>query len=199
MFEVVRLRRISALIVASIFIAACSGGSPSVDEYVESLNALVDEYSPRGEAMWLEYGENPSPTMDDLRELLDATAELRIEIDEALRDVEAPGQLAQSHEQWASWHSRLLEADRALASRAAAAANWDEYLGSAEVANWVEVLRQGSVICADYEARLNSTDAAELFAGAAWMPSDLTDVVHAAIGCDAFPEDIDDLSSIYGR
>lgn len=192
------MRRIAAFVVATV-VVACGGGSPSVDEYVESLNALVDEYSPRGEAMWLEYSENPSPTMDDLRTLLDATAELRLEIDEALRAVEAPEQLAESHEQWAAWHARLMEADQALADRAATAAGWEEYLGSVAMADWVEVVREGSELCADYEARLNSTDAAELFAGTAWMPSDLTDVVHAAIGCDAFPEDIDDLASIYGR
>ena len=193
------MRRIATCVLALVFVAACGGGSPSVNDYVETLNELADEYSPRGEAMWLQYGESPSPTMDDLRTLLDATAELRVEIDESLHDVEAPEQLAESHQAWAAWHSRLLAADQALVSRAAAAASWDDYLGSAEVATWVEVLREGSVLCADYEASLNSTDAAELFAGTAWMPSELTDVVHAVLGCDAFPEDFDDLATIYSR
>jgi hypothetical protein len=149
--------------------------------------------------MWVEYAESSSPTMDDLRTLLDATVELRLEIDEALHDVEAPEQLEESHQQWAAWHSRLLAADQAAASRAAKASNWDEYLGSDEVARWVETLREGAVLCLDYETRLNSTEASELFAGTAWMPSQLTDVVHAFLGCDAFPDDVDDLSSIYGR
>ena len=170
-----------------------------MDEYVQDLNALNDEFSPRGEAMWLDYGESPLPTLDDLRTLLDGTVGLRIEIEEALGDLEAPDEIAHAHLQWISWHSRLLAADQALASRATTVASWDEYLGSDEVARWVEVLREGSLLCAEYEARLNSTEAAELFAGTAWMPNQLTDVVHAVIGCDAFPEDVDDLAAIYRR
>jgi hypothetical protein len=52
---------------------------------------------------------------------------------------------------------------------------------------------------AEFVARLNSTEAQDLFADTAWMPSELTEVVHAVIGCENFPDDVDDLAAIFNH
>ena len=62
-----------------------------------------------------------------------------------------------------------------------------------------ETLEEGSSLCDEVEGRLNDSDSQELFAGTAWMPSDLADVVHAVIGCESFPEDLDNVSSVFDR
>ena len=188
--------RVTACVLATLLIAACGGGSPSVNDYVDSLNAMNDEYSPRGEAIWLDYTRNPAPTVDDLQAMLDANVALRIEIDEALGEVEAPEQIADLHDRWTAWHSRLLGAERAQAARAAATSSLDEFVQSAEFEGWGAALNDGSVLCAEFEGVLNSTESEQLFADTAWMPSDLTEVVHAVIGCESFPDDIGDIASL---
>lgn len=191
------MRKAIACVAAILLLAGCGGGSPSVNDYVEALNALNDEYSPRGEAMWLEYTKNPAPAVDDLRVLLDTNLELRTDVEDALGEVEAPEQIADLHDRWLAWHSGLLAAERAQVARAATASSLDEFVQSAEFDGWAESLREGSALCAEYEGTLNSTEAQELFAGTPWMPSDLTEVVHAVIGCESFPDDFDDLATIF--
>lgn len=168
-----------------------------MNDYAEVLTALNAEYAPQGEALWLRYGENPAPTVEDLRTLMDATVSLRLEIDEALREIDAPEQIGELHDRWATWHARLVSDEKALAARAAASSSLDEYVQGAEIKGYLDTLKEGKVLCAEVEGRLNSTDAQELFADTAWMPSDLTEVVHAAIGCDAFPDDIDEIAATF--
>lgn len=193
------MRRVIVLLAALMLLAGCGGGSPSLNDYVDALNVMNDDFSPRGEANYVEYLEKPAPTIDDLRALVDANLALRLDVEDALGELDAPDQISGLHDQWIAWHSRLLEADRAQAERAASAGNLDEFLSSAELTEWGATLREGSVLCADFEERLNSTEALDLFADTAWMPSDLTEVVQAAIGCDNFPDDLDDLAAIYRR
>ncbi len=193
------MRGAATFLTVLTLVTGCGGGSPTLNEYVDALNVMNDEFSPRGEANYVEYLAKPAPTIDDLRTLLDANLALRIDIEEALGDLEAPDQISEIHAQWIAWHSRLLAADRGQATRAASVGSLDEFLVSAEFAEWGNALKDGSVLCAEFEGRLNSTEAQDLFADTAWMPSDLTKVVHAAIGCASFPDDLDDLAVIYRR
>ena len=190
------MRRANLLFAAALLFVGCGGGNVSVDDYVEALNAMNTEFSPRGEAIWLEYTQNAAPTVDDLRALLDSTLELRTDVEEALGDVEAPDQIADLHARWIDWHSGLLAAERAQAARAATASSLDEFVQSAEFGGWADALREGSAMCSEFEGTLNSTEAQNLFADTAWMPSDLTNAVHAVIGCESFPDDIDDLATL---
>lgn len=184
-------------VVVVALVPGCGGGSTSVDDYVEVLNAMNAEYAPQGEAIWLEYGGKSVPTVEDVRALVDAAVALRRNIDEALSEVEAPEQIAELHGRWTAWHARLLAAEKALAARAATASTLNEYVQGAEMQGYLDTLKEGKVLCAEVEGTLNSTDAQELFADTAWLPTDLTEVVHAVIGCDSFPEDIDEIASLF--
>jgi hypothetical protein len=158
---------------------------------------MNEEFSPRGEAIWSGYLEKATPTMVDLRVMLDANVALRADVDKALRDLEAPEEIADLHDGWTAWHWQLFAAETAQAARAATAVSLDEFLQSSELKAWATALQEGSVLCDEVERRLNDTEAAELFADTAWMPSDLTDVVHAVVGCESFPEDIDNIAAIF--
>ena len=148
---------------------------------------MTEEYAPQGEALWLQYQENPTPTMEDVRTL----------IDEDLGAVEAPEQIAEVHNRWATWHTQLVAAEQALVAHAATANSLAEYVQGVEMQGYLETLKEGKALCAEVEGTLNSTDAQELFADTAWMPSQLTEVVHAVIGCDAFPDDIDEIARLF--
>ena len=190
---------LAGFVLVSALVSGCGDGQPSVTDYVEALNAMNEEFSPRGEAIWYSYLGKTGPTMDDLRTLLDANVALRADVDEALDEIEAPEQIADLHDGWTAWHSKLFAAETAQAARAATAGSLDEFLQSAEFEAWAETLEEGSSLCDEVEGRLNDSDSQELFAGTAWMPSDLADVVHAVIGCESFPEDLDNVSSVFDR
>ena len=187
------------ILAVALIVTGCSGGGSSVNDYVEGLNTMNNEFSPRGEANFREFGSNPEPTLDDLRALLNANVALRPDVQDALEALDAPSQIDDLNESWAGWHAGFLAAEQAQSARAAKVGSWDEFLDSAEFAEWGVSIRDGAALCAGFERRLNSTEAAELFSGTAWMPSELTEVVHAVIGCESFPDDLNDLAQIYGR
>jgi hypothetical protein len=54
-------------ITVLVLLTGCGDSNPSLNEYVEALNVMNDEFSPRGEAIFGEYLGKPAPTMDDLR------------------------------------------------------------------------------------------------------------------------------------
>ena len=81
--------------------------------------------------------------------------------------------------------------------RAATASSLDEFVQSAEFGEFADALREGSVLCAEFEGTLNSTEARNLFADTAWMPSDLTDIAHAVIGYESFLGDVGDLATVF--
>jgi hypothetical protein len=194
------VRNLSAgLLLAAALVVSCGQDGPSLSDYVESLNAMDAQFSARGEAIWATYLEKPASTIDDLRALMDANVALRIDVDDALDAIDAPEHIADMHADWVVWHSRLLDAERAQTARAATAASVEEFLESEELRAWVAVLEQGSMLCAEVEARLNATEAREVFADTPWMPGDLTEVVHAAIGCQNFPEDFSDVPALFGH
>jgi hypothetical protein len=188
---------LSGLVLVSTLVSGCGTGSPSLTDYVETLNSMNEEFSPRGEAIWSGYLEKATPTMADLQAMLDANVALRADVDNALHELEPPEQIADLHDGWTAWHSQLFAAETAQAARAATAGSLDEFLQSSEFEAWATALQDGSVLCDEVERRLNDTEASELFADTAWMPSDLTDVVHAVVGCESFPEDLDNLAAIF--
>ncbi len=193
------MRGTMAILAAVLLATGCGGGNPSVNDYVEALNAMNDEFSPRGEANYVEFLGHPEPTLDDLRALLSANVILRLEIQDALEALDAPEQIESLNDSWVAWHAEFLAAAEAQSVFAATAGSWDEFLDSGEFGAWSDSMRDGAALCADVEGRLNSAEAAELFSGTAWMPSELTDIVHAVIGCESFPDNLDDLAAIYGR
>jgi hypothetical protein len=47
--------------------------------------------------------------------------------------------------------------------------------------------------CVDIQAELDATAEREIFAETPWIPSDLKEVVEAALGCAAWPENPEDM------
>jgi hypothetical protein len=48
-------------------------------------------------------------------------------------------------------------------------------------------------ICDGFQARLDATAAGGAFADTPWIPSEMKEVVEAALGCQSFPEDPEDV------
>jgi len=121
--------------------------------------------------------------------LLGTNVALQVDVQVELEALNAPEPIDDLNDSWVRWHGSFL----------GAAEDWDEFLKSAEFAAWGDTMRDGADPCDDFERELIDTDADNLFAGTAWMPSYLTKAVRAVIGCDAFPDDLDNLAAIYGK
>ncbi|NNL98167.1 MAG: hypothetical protein HKO63_08175, partial [Acidimicrobiia bacterium] len=84
---------ISRLALAAILLAACGGSSLSMAEYGDRLEEIRRTFEPRAEAAWVDYLQLADPTLQDLKTLSDREVAVRLEIEEALRDLTAPSEV----------------------------------------------------------------------------------------------------------
>jgi hypothetical protein len=90
----------------------------------------------------------------------------------------------------------MREAGEGLGVTAGTAGSWDELLQSAEYQTFETTLTGGAEVCNEFQAKLDATAARGIFADTPWIPSDMTDVADAVIGCDTVPEDLD---AVFGQ
>ena len=162
-----------------------------MSEYGDRLEEIRETYEPRAESAWLEYLALAQPTLADLKALSDQEVAVRIDIEGALRELEAPPEVEDLHDLLAGWTARMRDAGAALGERAELAATWEGLLASAEYRRFEEALTGGIELCNEFQARLDATAARGAFADTPWIPGDLSDVADAVIGCETIPEDLD--------
>ena len=93
----------------------------------------------------------------------------------------------------ADWITALRQAGEGLRDRAGTVAGWDNLFESAEYRTFETTLTGGTVVCAEFQAKLDTTAARGVFADTPWIPSEMKEVVDAVIGCDTIPEDVDNV------
>lgn len=180
----------------SLLLVACGSSNLSMAEYGDRLESIRMTYAPRAEAAWIEFLELPDPTMRDLKALADREVAIRVEIEESIRALDAPDEMAEFNELLADWTAAMREAGTALAVRAEASGGWDELLQSSEYRAFATTLTGGAEVCNDFQAKLDATKARGVFADTPWIPAELKDVADAVIGCETIPEDLD---AVFGR
>ena len=167
-----------------------------MSEYGDRLESIRMTYAPRAEAAWTEFLQLPDPTMDDLKALADREVAVRVQIEESIRALDAPDEMAELNELLADWTAAMRDAGTALAARADVSDGWNELLESAEYRAFATMLTGGITVCNDFQAKLDATAARGVFADTPWIPGDLNDVADAVIGCERIPEDLD---AVFGR
>lgn len=185
------MRYILAGLGLTVALAACGGSELSMSEYGDRLNEVVGAYGPQAEAAWIEFGELPEPTLEDVETLFDRDVATRVGIEAAFQDLDPPTEVAELHDLLVRWITDLTDADQALLARVGTVRSWDEFLESAEYRTFEEALLAGAEVCNGFQAALDATAARGLFAETPWMPGDLKDIADAVIGCDAIPDDLD--------
>jgi hypothetical protein len=174
-----------------LFLSGCSGGGLSLTEYVDSLNATGDRTNPRAEALIAELERSITPR--DVNATMERMVALRIESVEATEALDPPEQIANLHELFLGWELRLLPIEEALAARAGTVAGWEEFFESPEVADYRAALVEGRQVCIEFQARLDATAERGVFADTPWLPSALSEIVDARLGCGLFPENPEDI------
>jgi hypothetical protein len=169
-----------------LLLSACGGSGLSLTEYVDRLNAAGDRLNPRAEALISELERSTSPK--EVGATMERMAALRIESVESTEALDPPEQIANLHDLFLSWEKRLLPIEEALAVRAGTVAGWEEFFDTDEVAAYRAALVEGKQVCIEFQTMLDATAERGVFADTPWLPSALSEVVEARLGCDLFPE-----------
>jgi len=183
-----------------LLVSGCGGGAMSLTEYVESVNVIVgnaaQQYesllaSPRGDVLGVDRSQLNAFTPQDLQAALEQTSAIETEFKEAVEELEPPDAVADLHRFLID--PELTEVEAALAHRAGSAASWDELSASAEMAAYRAVLTRDRLDCFELEAELDATADRGAFADTPWLPSEMKEIVDAALGCVGFPAQPDDV------
>ena len=198
------MRRVYAGALLALIITACGGGGElSVTDYVASLNAVVDtargEYeslvtSPEGAVLIAKREQLAEYTPRDLQTALGALRDIEVGVEESVGAIQPPEGVADIHNFWFNFDSNFVPAQEALASRAGAAADWDELSESPEMAAYRTALADDKRVCAEFEAQLNTPEEErENLTDVPWIPSVMKQIVEAVLGCQGNPEHPEDV------
>ena len=183
--------------VCMMLVSGCGGGEMSLTEYVDRINAVEYQASRQGEELVASAEQIVDLTPQDLQAGLELAYAIRIEVKDATDDIEPPDQVADLHELIFDWHTRFIDIERALATRAGTAedtaADWAELSSSSEMAAYRTAIIEGKEVCDEFQAQLDATAERGEFADVPWLPTQLKEVVVAVLGCDWFPANPEDL------
>jgi hypothetical protein len=177
----------------------CSGGEPSLTEYVERMNDVAGQASQRaGELFFTDAAEVTDFTPQMVAASLETgLREIRIPLQEAVDAIEPPDQLADLHHRMWDWHAEFIAIEEALAARVATTedteAGWEGLSDSPEMGAYRASIAEGKQLCTDLQADLDATSERGDFADTPWLPGEMKEVVSAALGCEWFPERPEDV------
>jgi hypothetical protein len=154
--------------------------------YVDRLNAINDRTAPQAEALISELERATTP--GEAGAAMERMMALRIESVEATDALVPPESIADLHQLTLSWEKGLVPIEEAFAARAGSVSGWEELFESSEVEAYRAALVEGKQVCTEFQARLDATADRGVFADTPWIPSALSEVVEARLGCDLFPE-----------
>jgi hypothetical protein len=158
----------------------------SMSEYVDEMNTIGVRIAQQSEVVFAEAEQIATPS--DVNAMMERVQPLRIEVLEGFEGLDPPEQVADLHRLISDWMTKIILAEEALAARASAVADWEEFSQSSEVTAYRAALAEGKTVCADFQAKLDATAGRGVFADTPWIPGELKEVVDAALGCESFPE-----------
>jgi len=187
----------SSALFLVLLLCGCGGSEMSLTEYTERINAAEIRASQQGEALAAEAEEVVDFTPQDLQAVLEQARVIRIEVDEAVDQIEPPEQISDIHNLIFDWHEEFITIEEALAVRAGTtpdtAAGWTELSDSPEMAAYRQAIAEGKQVCIDFQSRLDATEERGVFTDTPWIPGEMKEVVERVLGCGWFPEDPEDV------
>ncbi|MEE9581367.1 MAG: hypothetical protein V3W36_00350 [Acidimicrobiia bacterium] len=187
-------RSVPVLLGIALLLGGCGGGEMSMTDYGERIDAAATEASQRAEELFADAVWTADATPRQLQGLLErGLLEIRIPLQESVEGIDPPAQIADLHDLMWDWHSDFISVEQALVARVGEAEDsvegWTALSESPQVAAYRSAIAEGKQICDSFQARLDATAAAGAFADTPWIPSEMKEVVEAALGCQWFPED----------
>jgi hypothetical protein len=187
----------SSALCLGLLLCSCGASEMSLTEYTERINAAEIRASQQGGALAAEAGEVVDFTPQDLQAVLEQARVIRIEVDEAVDQIEPPEQISDLHNLVFEWHEEFITIEEALAVRAGTtphtAAGWTELSESPEMAAYRQAIAEGKQVCIDFQSRLDATEERGVFTDTPWIPGEMKEVVERVLGCGWFPENPEDV------
>ena len=178
-------------LVVIVVASGCGGGDMSLSEYVDEMNTIGARIAQQSEVVFAEAEQIATP--GDVNAMMERVEPLRIEVLEGFERLDPPEQVADLHRLISEWMAKIVLVEEALAARASAVAGWEEFSQSSEMTDYRAALAEGKTVCVDFQAKLDATAARGVFADTPWIPGELKEVVDAALGCESFPENSEDV------
>lgn len=185
-----------AVLALVVSLAGCGSGEMSLDEYAERVDEIVgDAYqswqdlvsSPDGAVLVADAGGLAGFHPSDLGSALERLIEIEEGVLAATAEIDPPDRIEDLHD--LLFDSAFTQVERALASRAATAADWAELSATAEMAAYRTALAEDKARCEAFEGHLEGTTGAASFEGMPWVPSGMTEIVEILLDCDGYPDD----------
>jgi hypothetical protein len=187
----------SSALCLVLLLCGCGGSEMSLTEYTERINAAEVRASEQGQELADKTDEIVDFTPQDLQAVLEEARVIRIEVDEAVDQIEPPEQISDIHNLIFDWHEEFITIEEALAVRAGTtphtAAGWTELSDSPEMAAYREAIADGKQVCIDFQSRLDATEERGVFTDTPWIPGEMKEVVERVLGCVWFPENPEDV------
>jgi hypothetical protein len=182
----------------ALLITACGGSEITMTEYVDSLNAIVDQARQQYEelaasaesgVLAAERDELVEFAPRDLQVALVRVRQIEAFVDEATSAIDPPEQIAELHNFFFDFDSEFISAQEALAVRAGTAVDWNELSNTPEMAAYRMALGEDKQSCIDAQAHVNTIgEQGEDFADTPWIPTELKEIFEVVLGCDGYPE-----------
>ena len=127
----------------ALLISACGGGEMTLTEYVDSLNAIVEQARQQYEelaasaesgVLAAEQDQLSEFTPQDLQAALVHVRQIEALVDEGTSAIDPPEQVAELHNLFFDFDSEFISAQEALAARAGTAVDWNELSNTPEMA-----------------------------------------------------------------
>ena len=173
-------------VIGLMVVASCGGGSLTVSEYADAAEDLVAEMVDGFasiDATW----ESEAPTVEGARRYWDARLQIRHDFLDGVEGLDPPEGVVDMHATALDLFGRMTAADEALAARVATFETIEGHRSWLDTPEGMESLAVLEDVFAFCRASQTTFDASggprETMAGAAWLPSELTERISVAFGC----------------
>ncbi len=191
------MRRVWIGLCLVLVLGACGGAESPLTDYVESVNAIVEEArlqyealveSPEGGVLVADPSELAGFTPQDLQIALEKVRIIETGVEEATAAIDPPPQVAELHHVFFDIDSQFIASQEALAVRAGSAQDWMELSETPEMAAYRTALANDKQECIAAQAEVNAiAEQRESFADTPWMPAELKEAFEVAFGCNGYP------------
>jgi hypothetical protein len=138
-----------------VAVAACSGGTMSGNEYVESLNALVVDAGTDLEDSLAAYQQVADPTLEDFIDFVEQQLVVEYEVRDRFDTFDPPETIDEVNQVMVDTLARIIAAGEGLVEVADTVGSLEELQQTPEFAAYQGVNTDADSMCHDVEAKLN--------------------------------------------
>jgi hypothetical protein len=166
----------------AVSISACGGGTLSLAEYGEHVQALANDMRAKLDELDAQMATG-EPKVADAQDVLSEAVAARTDFQDKMSELDPPDGFADLHEDFLDAHARIIVAQRAWAEAAQSATSLDELRESQPAQAYRSSLDEAVAICHDFQDRIDATADRASLADAPWIPGDMKQVVELVLGC----------------